>query len=61
MDAEDDLWEVLLLVQVDRLKDEVLWQSDEGRLGKVEEENDVVRVSPLELGMLEKETSNGQC
>lgn len=60
MDAEDDLWEVLLLVQVDRLKDEVLWQSDEGRLGKVEEEDDVVRVSPLELGMLEKETNKGQ-
>ena len=51
--AEDDLRQVLLFVQVDRLKDKVLWQADEGRLRKVEEEDDVVGMAPLELRMLE--------
>lgn len=48
MDTVDDLGEVLLVVQVDRLKDKIIRQADV--LHKVEEMIDIVNVLPPELG-----------
>lgn len=48
MDTVDDFGEVLLVVQVDRLKDKVIRQADV--LHKIEEVVDVVNMLPPELG-----------